>query len=109
MAASAIGWSPGSSPDSAGAAAPLPAGPLAGLGACAVLVLAPLGALAAERVLALADDVDLEVGAGDLGAHARGGLLVLVLLDVGRGLGRGCFSGGRLVSLRGGRLGSLFG
>src|SRR3954471_14427570 len=85
------------------------AGLLGGLAGCGVLLLAPLRALAAERVLALADDVDLEVGAGDLGAHARGGLLVLVLLDVGRGLGRGCFSGGRLVSLRGGRFGSLFG
>src|SRR4051794_3926182 len=86
----------------------LVAGLLGALAGSAVFVLAPLGALATERVLALADDVDLEVGAGDLGAHARGGRLVLVLLDVGLGHGGGgFFSGGRLISLNGGRFRGL--
>src|SRR4051794_36805153 len=55
-----------------------------GLGLLALLV-----GQVGQRVLALADDVDLEVGAGDLGPDARSGrLLVLLVLDAGgSGLG----------------------
>src|SRR5205807_2731893 len=61
-------------------------GDLLGVLAGGLLALGPL-ALGEERVLALADDVDLEVGAGDLRAHARRRLLVVVLLGVGLRLG----------------------
>src|SRR4051794_15541726 len=61
-----------------------------GLGLLALLV-----GQVGQRVLALADDVDLEVGAGDLGPHARSGRLI-VLLAGGSGLragsGLGCLA-----------------
>src|ERR1051325_1585326 len=102
MAASAIGWWAPSSVARAGGEVDGGLGDrLVGLllgGERSLGLLALLVGEVRERVLALADDVDLEVGAGDLGADAgRVGLLVALVLVAGGG-GRGL--GGRSLGGR---------